>query len=1074
MIRLVMLPSKASLRSEMTRLALKHVDYGAKREHGPPFKTCLMRALKRYVLQEGALWNTGVERSWKWTLDLCMEEMFGCLDVFTPKVQSVRSTWQYILTKLAMRAAANPSHGSGSKTKTGSRMVGSQKIRDRMCDVTVAEVNVDADGHTMAVERLGAELAAGLRMDLPDHGRGFTWSESHGRKLGSALELIVSTMTEPHRLEQTLWHLAQKHMELGVTGQDLPVFEKILFKLLQDYLPEDKYTESYSSWKWLWGNVSNVFVDVLEKWKIMQGCLQESWGTLLSRAGSSTNISEYFYGTLFKEAPLLQDLFQRRNQTMVDSFAKALDLIVRCSSDSSLFDRELEDLAVRHCKYDLQSWHFDVFGDILVRCLADLAADDWTDEHADAWRLLYSSIASVFVNVLDTTRNPMCNALVRNSVDGATKALERAPRSERALRALYMRAGKRQLSPLLWALRDGLLPLVALFLDDLMAIRCDRASYYYGVADMWQRCPTILEALIEFAPDMIEQFLDGHMRVSKQTVNGWCTVNMWVRYIYGDPSTLPSVFDGPLATLVDRLPQTHFEVFTHPIVVTTVGLKWERYGKFKTIIVCIQQVVCLIAYLIVEKEDYLPREVRFTACVIWVLVSFYLLTSSVRRILRQFRIGRVARLFEICGREFVVPCYLLHFYVLLRLVCCVLSLVLTESLLRGCWQRGFYSDDCISVGPDLPAIVSSLVAVSQWTQLSELFKLNGKFSAMFYLARTMGSDALRFMAVLIVWLLGTGAALYHLLKGSKAAQSSDFETAYALFAMVLGRGDEKDFSFHEDGQDAFLVKVLFMLALWVSIIPILNLMVAAMVSTYSTAEKLTVALATRARAVAVLEAEDELSDRDRFRHFDSFEFEEPVLLSAYDKGPPGGITLMMTPLQLKEHPSYKRREDNVLFFSGSSDSVEPWPSHAIPQLSPKDDRGVRAGSPNQGHDALRKEIGELKMLIENSGKQSCDSSVCSTTDSKPHSQMRITPSTLASFAQVAAGMHCLVAVDGLIYDVERFASSHPGGERLLRSVCGKDASEEFHKRHSNVDKATEVLQTLPCLGQLVPEVLITT
>eukprot|EP00928_Gymnodinium_smaydae_P099122 TRINITY_DN9377_c0_g1_i3.p1 TRINITY_DN9377_c0_g1~~TRINITY_DN9377_c0_g1_i3.p1 ORF type:complete len:956 (+),score=133.53 TRINITY_DN9377_c0_g1_i3:189-3056(+) len=948
-------------------------------------------------------------------------------------------------------------------------MTGSQKMRDRMCDVTVTEENRAEDGHVAAVERLGGEIASGLRMGLPDHGRGFTWSESHGKKLGNALELIVSTMTEPHRLEQTLWHLAQKHLELGVSARDLDVFEKVLFSLLEDNLPEEKYEEAYPAWKWLWDNVSQVFTDILEKWKLMQKHLLSSWDVLLARAGSSTNISEYFYTTLFREAPLLQDLFQRRNETMVDSFAKALDLIVRCSSDSSLFDKELEDLAVRHCKYDLQSWHFDVFGEILVRCLSEVATDEWTEEFADAWRLLYNSISSVFINVLDTTRNPMCNALVRNSVDGAARALERAPRNERVSRALYMRAGKRHLSPILWALRDGLLALVELFLDDIMAIRCDRSSYYYGVADLWQRCPTILEAFVEFAPDMIEQFLDGHMRVSRQTVNGWRTVNMWVRFIYGDPSLLGSVFDGPLATLVDRLPETHFSVFTHPVISTTVDLKWERFGKMKTIVVCFQQVLCLVAYLIVEK-GYAGHEVRFTACVIWVAISSYLLFSSLRRIFRQYRIGRVATLFEIRGFTFVLPCYLLHFYMLLRLCCCILSLILTESLLRGCWQYSFYSEYCISAGNNLPTIISSLVAVCQWVQLSELFKLNGKFSAMFYLARTMGSDALRFMAVLIVWLLGTGAALYHLLKGSDVAQQSDFETAYALFAMVLGRGDEKDFSFHDQGEDAFLVKVLFMLALWVSIIPILNLMVAAMVSTYSTAEALTVALATRARTVAVLEAEDELTLNERFRHFDSFEFEEPVRLSAYDKGPPGGINLLRTPLQLKEHPSYKRREDNVLFFTGSSDPADPWPAHDIPYLCSNESRGPRTNGSGNGSDTVRKDIAELKLLMENTRRQQSSDDLGAS--NKPpevtqQSQMRLTQETLKTVAEAAAPMHCFVAVDGWIYDVERFVSSHPGGEAVLRSARGKDATDDFYSKHRDVKKTMEALQSLPCLGRLV-------
>eukprot|EP01061_Rhynchopus_euleeides_P030280 TRINITY_DN50362_c0_g1_i1.p1 TRINITY_DN50362_c0_g1~~TRINITY_DN50362_c0_g1_i1.p1 ORF type:complete len:512 (+),score=231.16 TRINITY_DN50362_c0_g1_i1:52-1587(+) len=46
-----------------------------------------------------------------------------------------------------------------------------------------------------------------------------------------------------------------------------------------------------------------------------------------------------------------------------------------------------------------------------------------------------------------------------------------------------------------------------------------------------------------------------------------------------------------------------------------------------------------------------------------------------------------------------------------------------------------------------------------------------------------------------------------------------------------------------------------------------------------------------------------------------------------------------------------------------------------------------------------------------------------------------------------------MVIDGVVYDVSKFARMHPGGERVLRAVAGKDASEEFWSLHRE-----EVLQ----------------
>ena len=55
--------------------------------------------------------------------------------------------------------------------------------------------------------------------------------------------------------------------------------------------------------------------------------------------------------------------------------------------------------------------------------------------------------------------------------------------------------------------------------------------------------------------------------------------------------------------------------------------------------------------------------------------------------------------------------------------------------------------------------------------------------------------------------------------------------------------------------------------------------------------------------------------------------------------------------------------------------------------------------------------------------------------------------TLPELSQHNKAGDMWIAVDGLVYDISKFAKMHPGGERVLSGYAGKDASEEFWELH---------------------------
>lgn len=54
---------------------------------------------------------------------------------------------------------------------------------------------------------------------------------------------------------------------------------------------------------------------------------------------------------------------------------------------------------------------------------------------------------------------------------------------------------------------------------------------------------------------------------------------------------------------------------------------------------------------------------------------------------------------------------------------------------------------------------------------------------------------------------------------------------------------------------------------------------------------------------------------------------------------------------------------------------------------------------------------------------------------------------------------CWTAIDGVVYDVTKFVSSHPGGEGSIISLCGKDGTDGFNGQHGSDDQAKSKLKS---------------
>ncbi|KAL1198897.1 Cytochrome B5 isoform D [Cardamine amara subsp. amara] len=62
--------------------------------------------------------------------------------------------------------------------------------------------------------------------------------------------------------------------------------------------------------------------------------------------------------------------------------------------------------------------------------------------------------------------------------------------------------------------------------------------------------------------------------------------------------------------------------------------------------------------------------------------------------------------------------------------------------------------------------------------------------------------------------------------------------------------------------------------------------------------------------------------------------------------------------------------------------------------------------------------------------------------------------TLAEVSQHSSSQDCWIIIDGKVYDVTKFLDDHPGGDEVILTSTGKDATDDFEDvGHSTTAKA---------------------
>ncbi|MEM7062468.1 MAG: globin family protein [Cyanobacteria bacterium P01_B01_bin.77] len=112
--------------------------------------------------------------------------------------------------------------------------------------------------------------------------------------------------------------------------------------------------------------------------------------------------SDCFYRTLFTDYPQVKPLFAHVD--MIEQpkklFASLVVVVGNLTNPDALMPA-LKGLGTRHVDYGVLPSHYPMVGGALLKAMAEILKEDWTEEVLEAWTEAYTAITKIMLDGLD-------------------------------------------------------------------------------------------------------------------------------------------------------------------------------------------------------------------------------------------------------------------------------------------------------------------------------------------------------------------------------------------------------------------------------------------------------------------------------------------------------------------------------------------------------------------------------------------------------------------------------------------------------------------------------------------------
>lgn len=784
----------------------------------------------------------------------------------------------------------------------------------------------------------------------------------------ASFDTIVTNVTSSERLKEEADVLALKIANVAPDSSiDLGEFKACMLAALRSLLPKIWTTDHEVAWSWMWDNVAKM----LEK---QQGKPQQ-YQKALARLDDVLDEAQWLdvkrgiFVRFFALAPVGQDYFKQSNARLQFIAGMVFQMTHEVFKAPRRSVIDISALGLRHVGYGIP---IELFAPFVTSCIEVLAQFCSDDDVLDAFRWSLGLLSKILVRTITEGSTVVMKAINANSTKLLRKAIDCAPRGERALWLLLVQVGSQSISPLAWAIDSGSMDVADAIIKDLLTIRADRESYYYGAADLFKRHPDIVKRLCQEAPMLLPSLLEGLVWRSHRPKNGLRRVNYYVKHLL-------VCQDGSFSDSLKWISATGDPaIISNPIVVRMSDTLWNGVVHNQFIYTKLWNIVSVVVFML--SQGILPKLIMdspgdrhegISYCIFVGRLFIYVLGMGKLGYIHASRLyhwsrREMDRIFkeidqdgngDIDWEEFMEAMVTFKNLVKENIVKAIsvlkedgekvsveidtvstdgdknmarnLSLMLFLSMVVMCSHEPMLwcvnSDDwptsqCGSVEPLLfrYSVFSMCSMVVHWLMLIDLAVFSTEISAFLLVVGHVLKEVRQFLMALTFLLLVFGSSISILCRDctSTGGEFSDLGNAMiTFFAITVGlyQGDFRDM----EADPLLLVMVLVFITC--SGVLLLNLLVAQINLSYEFIATDMVGFARLNRANLIVDAMNYTS-KSRWRKFmKSMSFDNKLEFDEGDLGLPGGVSVLEPAKQSRvNHELIKR-------FGGSTSRDAPWP-----------------------------------------------------------------------------------------------------------------------------------------------------
>mmetsp|Transcript_34261 Transcript_34261/g.84253 ORF Transcript_34261/g.84253 Transcript_34261/m.84253 type:complete len:954 (+) Transcript_34261:1476-4337(+) len=926
-----------SMEEQIPWLGVRHVTYGARAEHTSVMGQVMMNSLERAVGDE---WTAEMHKAW---MDLWTSTCAAMFKVTTEAElhgECVRELWNTVITTTTQQKFG--------KTLRESLLAGTEWVQS--LSVGIQE---GLDDHLMSTPRLPKVLnldakakraSVDARKESKDGKQSFkegassqsgenatssdiiltqqeeddqkekagkdssTDADAIGKKFWEMITELLDQLWEPERMNERIIIMTTRLYAVGIRPDNIDTIGKGIGVAIKKTLGGQCSEQHLAAWTWFWGMTSRSMRQVLT-------CLVRDDASLIldrweecKSTKPVEELGELIFLELGRLAPHIVHLFKKPKGIQALQFVSAIDIIVGFNQDPVNFFEILRPLAIRHIRYGVKADYARAFGKAVLRSIKTCLGERYDQATSLAFDTLWLRVSCCVTRALAAGSNLVAVALINEDIDQMVSAMDGTPRGERFKFLTSLDLNGESFSPLYWSIKESQLEISKFIMGDLLAIRADRHTYYYGREVMWKTHPDLMVVLCKDMPLLLPTLFDGMLWHARIVWEGAVRVNYYLREMYGDPREVEDPWEGPMGVMVTF---GEPENFLHPVVEKLLELKFDRFGR--KMFIALQAYYTLILIMFVafttilgsNCDDFIENMRKAT-----LALGAFTVGVQVILMARQFSTGQFVRMSTL---RIPVPRYLFNPWNITRFVS--LCMLIVARSVEPCSE------------PENIGKKPSEMHIQEWSKLLSAFTgfllifqfmqvliISSKLSALVYTIGCMIPDIMRTLGIIILLLCSFSAAFTSLripLFGDPA------EAMAHLTQIILGVADENTYLLKGWGL-AFIISALIMI-----VIGMLNILVAQLVLSYTNLTKQEKAFSMLNRAYICVEMESFLPQNIRRKFYDELGFDSPLEFDKGDEGPPGGVQARM-PSSIRVDEKYI--PDRILRFTGESSPMDPWPS----------------------------------------------------------------------------------------------------------------------------------------------------